>query len=162
MDNMPRLIRDFSIGFNFTYIMSEVPLTSTQYDFRTGEGLKTDKTRPMFDQPEYILNADITWDHKSSGTAFTVSGGIVGRRLVVTGLATPDEYEEPAPQLDVFVSQSLGKHCKLKFSAKNLLDPVYETTQNWEFLPGYGTSQTVKVRSYTKGITLGISLSYDY
>jgi TonB-dependent receptor len=155
LDNYGRFLRDFSFGFNFTYIQSEVARTYEQYQNQLLYVGQSSRTRPMFDQPEFIANADLTWDHKSSGTALTVSGGIVGRRLTVVGLATPDEYEEPTPQLDVFLSQALGKHWKLKLSAKNLLDPAYETTQAW-------VSQTVKVRKYTKGITLGLSLNCEF
>jgi TonB-dependent receptor len=155
LDNLPRLFRDLSIGFNFTYIQSEVARTYEQIYYQTLNVGQASGSRPMFDQPEYIANADLTWDRKAWGTAITVSGGIVGRRLTVVGLATPDEYEEPTPQLDVFISQAIGKHWKLKLSAKNLLNPAYNTTQDW-------ISQTVKVRSYTKGITYGLSLGCEF
>ena len=80
----------------------------------------------------------------------------MGQRLVVVGLARPDEYEEPAPQLDVFVSQKLGKHWKIKFSAKNLLNPAYEVTQDW------GATGVTTIESYTKGMTFGLSLACEF
>jgi outer membrane receptor protein involved in Fe transport len=106
----------------------------------------------MYDQPEYVINGDFTWDIKRTGTRITVSGGVVGRRLVVVGLAEPDDFEEPTPQLDVFVTQQLGKNWKLKFSARNLFDPTYEITQEW---PSGGR---LPVESYTRGMTFGMSL----
>ena len=135
--------------------MSEVARTADEYANQVETLGQSTRTRPMFDQPAFILNTDLTWDHKASGTALTVSYGVVGRRLVIVGQAAPDEYEEAAPQLDVFLSQSLGKHWKLKLSAKNLLDPAYETTQDW-------ISQQVKIRRYTKGMTFGISLGCEF
>jgi outer membrane receptor for ferrienterochelin and colicin len=155
LDDWAEFTRELSFGFNITYIQSEVARTSAQYQNQLLYVGESSRTRPMFDQPEYILNSDLTWDHKSTGTAITLSAGVVGRRLTVVGLATPDEYEEPTPQLDVFLAQSIGKHWKLKLSAKNLLNPAYETTQDW-------VSQVVKVRSYTKGMTFGLSLGCEF
>lgn len=158
LDRFWEPLQEFTIGFNAAYIYSEVPLTQTQIDNRgplRGYG-DTATTRPMFDQPEYVLNADLTWDHPRTGTSFTVAGGMVGRRLIVVGLARPDEYEEPAPQVDIFLSQKLGPHWKLKLSAKNLLNPNYKVTQDW---PAVGN---VTVRSYTKGMTFGLSLGCEF
>ncbi len=148
-------LSDFTLGFNAAYIESEVDLTPTQRENRARSGI-FDTDRPLYDQPEYVINGDITWDNKATGTAVTLSGGVVGRRLVLVGLARPDEYEEPAPQLDFFVSQKIGKHWKVKFSAKNLLDPEYEVTQTW---PDFGA---VPVRTYTKGLSFGLSVAYDW
>lgn len=158
LDRFWEPLQEFTVGLNAAYIYSEVPLTQTQIDNRgprLGYG-DTATTRPMFDQPEYVLNADLTWDHPKSGTSFTVAGGMVGRRLIVVGLARPDEYEEPAPQVDIFLSQKIGTHWKLKLSAKNLLNPTYKATQNW---PAVGN---VTVESYTKGMTFGLSLGCEF
>lgn len=156
LGNLWKPLEPFSLGFSAAFIESEVDYTSEQLEERERQGLGRETTRPMFDQPEYVLSGDITWDYKPTGTRLTVSGGVVGRRLTVVGLAEPDEYEEPAPQLDIFLTQQLGEHWKLKFSAKNLLDPVYEVTQDW---PAYGS---LRVESYTKGITFGLSLGCTF
>lgn len=155
LDTLWEELDEFTLGFNGAYIQSEVPLTEDQKLNRRFYG-ETTTSRPLYDQPEYVINGDLTWDHKPSGTALTISGGVVGRRLVVVGLARPDEYEEPAPQLDVFLSQKLGEHWKLKLSAKNLLDPAYEVTQKWP----QGGSVTLK--SHTKGMTFGLSLGCEF
>jgi len=149
-------LKEFSLGFNAAYIKSKVALTAQQQDIRGDLWLDDAGTRPLFDQPEFVINGDLTWEHATSGTSVTLSGAVVGRRLVLVGLATPDEYEEPAPQLDVFISQKLGKHWKAKLFAKNLLDPTYDVTQEW---PGYGK---LVIESYTKGITLGLSVSCEF
>lgn len=148
-------LAELTLGFNGAYIQSEVPLTADQRFTRGQVWGDTAATRPLFDQPEYIMNGDITWDHKSIGTRLTVSGGVVGRRLVLVGLAEPDDFEEPAPQLDVFLTQKLGKHWQMKFSAKNLLDPVYEVSQEWP-------AGRLPVETYTKGMTFGLSLGCEF
>ena len=156
-------LEEFTLGFNAAYIQSKVPLNNEQIYFRRtrdvpGSPLNDLSTsRPLYDQPEYVINGDLTWDHKATGTALTLVGGVVGRRLVLASLRQPDEYEEPAPQLDFFLSQKFGKHWKAKFSAKNLLDPVYKVTQTW------GTSGFTTIsRSYTKGMTFGFSMSCEF
>lgn len=149
-------LEELSAGFNYAYIQSEVDLRPEQMGNRLGFYGDTSTTRPLYDQPEFVINGDITWDHKATGTALTVSGGVVGRRLVLVGYATPDEYEEPTPQLDVFLTQKFGKHWKVKLSAKNLLDPVYETTLDYLALG------KKPIERYTKGRTFGLSVGYDF
>jgi len=156
LDRLWDPLKEFTLGGNVAYIQSEVPLTAIQKQNRYLLYGATDETRPLYDQPDYVANVDLTWDHEATGTTFTIAGGVVGRRLVVVGLAVPDEYEEPAPQLDVFVSQKIGDYWKVRFSAKNLLDPAYESTQDW------GSGGTKVVRSYTKGMTFGLSLGCEF
>jgi outer membrane receptor protein involved in Fe transport len=151
LGNLWKPLEDFSVGFNAAYIQSEVDLTDDQLAAREYWG-ETGTSRPLYDQPQYVINGDITWDYKRSGTRLTVSGGVVGRRLVLVGLAEPDDFEEAAPQLDIFLTQKLGNHWKVKFSAKNLLNPAYEVTQEW---PAAGK---LPVESYTRGMTFGMSL----
>jgi outer membrane receptor for ferrienterochelin and colicin len=144
-----------SMGVNYAYIKSEVDLTALQQTQRAKFGDTAD-TRPLYDQPEFVINGDFTWDNFVTGTTITLNGGVTGRRLVLVGLASPDEYEEPAPYLDFAISQKMGRYWKMKFSAKNLLDPVFETTQTW---PSLGT---VPIKSYKKGRSFGISFSADF
>ena len=148
-------LEQFTVGFNYAYIMSEVPLTAEQLAPSNRGSFSSEPMRPLYDQPEYVINGDLTWEYDRSGTAVTLSGGVVGRRLVVVGLTTPDEFEEPAPQLDLFVSQKLTKNWKVKFSAKNLLDPVYERTVDWP-------NEPLTITRYTKGMTFGLSTSFDF
>jgi hypothetical protein len=79
----------------------------------------------------------------------------VGERLVVVGYASPDEYEEPAPQLEFSIAQKFGRNWKARFSAKNLLDPVYEKTQEYP-------SGKLTVQRYTKGMQFGLSIGCDF
>ena len=155
LDNFWAPLAEFSLGGNVAFIKSEVSITGNDRVQRSFYG-ETSSSRPLYDQPEYVVNADLTWDHAATGTALTIAGGVVGRRLVLYGLSKPDEYEEPAPQLDLFLSQKLGKNWKLKLSAKNLLDPAIEVGQTMPFA-GYQVR-----KSYTKGVTYGISLGCEF
>jgi outer membrane receptor protein involved in Fe transport len=156
LGNFWKPLSKFTMGFNAAYIVSEVPISDFDRSQRMGNFLESGSSRPLYDQPEFVLNGDLTWDNKTTGTTITLSGGVVGRRLVVYGLTTPDEYEEPSPQLDFFLTQNIGKHWKLKFSARNLLNPAYEVSQT---APATGH---VIIESYKKGITFGISLGCEF
>ncbi|HYG23933.1 MAG TPA: TonB-dependent receptor [Verrucomicrobiae bacterium] len=156
LDRIHEELDELTFGFNAASIISEVPISNDQRTLRRTIYLENSSVRPLYDQPDYVVNADLTWDHKATGMALTVSGGVVGPRLVVFGLTSPDEFEEPAPQLDLFLSQKIGKHWKAKLSAKNLLDPSVEVSQTW---PG-GGKRTIK--SYTRGMTFSLSLGCEF
>lgn len=146
----------FSVGLNYAYIKSVVPLTQEQRLNRRNYGDFSSTDRPLYDQPEFVVNGDLTWDNFATDTSITLNGGVTGRRLVLVGLASPDEFEEPAPYLDLSITQKFGRNLRAKFSAKNLLDPAYEVTATW---PEVGK---VPIKSYKKGMSFGISLSYDF
>jgi TonB-dependent receptor len=158
LDRLWEPLKEFTLGGNAAYIVSDVPISEADQRQRYLTYLNTDTDRPLYDQPEYVLNLDLTWDHAATGTTFTIAGGVVGPRLVLYGLTKPDEYEEPAPQLDVFLSQKIGKHWKLRFSAKNLLDPAFEVSQE----NSAAGNQTQIIKSYTKGMTFGLSLGCEF
>ncbi|MEW6306963.1 MAG: TonB-dependent receptor, partial [Verrucomicrobiota bacterium] len=146
----------FTAGMNFALIESETPLTTTELGFKQTVDPSTPDTRPLFNQSPYILNFDLSYDNSTSGTSATVAYNIAGERLVITNPFGEDIYEQSAASLDFSISQKLGKsqRWKLKFSAKNLLDPSFERT--------YGAQGTLPYSSYKKGRTYGVSLSYTF
>jgi outer membrane receptor protein involved in Fe transport len=156
LDRLWEPLKSFNVGVNAAYIQSEVPLTPTQRTLRQQRVGDNSRDRPLYDQPDYIVNADLTWDIAETGTSITLSGGIIGERLVLVSLSTPDEFLAPAPELNLFVRQKLGKHWDVRFSAKNLLDPAHEVVQTW---PAAGE---VVLRSYKRGITFGLSVGCEF
>ncbi len=148
-----RSLRHFSLGGNLTLIESEEDIPDDEQNslrkFRID-----DTTRPLEDQSPYIANVDLSYDNPRSGTSASLLFNISGPRLVITSQNSPDLYEQPAPGLDFIISQRLGRNMKLKFSAKNLLDPKHEIT--------YGKNGSATYAAYTKGITLGLSFAYEF
>jgi outer membrane receptor protein involved in Fe transport len=149
-------LESFTLGFNGAYITSKVPLTKDQMNNRAQTYRGTETERPLYDQPEYILNGSLTWDYQPWGTTITLSGGVVGQSLILVGLAKPDEFVQPAPDLNLFLRQKIGKNWDVRFTAKNLLDPEFQVAQSW---PDVG--ETV-LQSYTKGVTLGLSVGCEF
>ncbi len=144
----------FSVGGNFSYVMSEVELTAEELfavrSFLPGAS----STRPLYDQSPYIINVDLTYSRPRSGTSVALVFNITGPRIALTKLNTEDVYEQAAPALDLVVSQKLGKHLTAKFAAKNLLDPEFERT--------YGKDSALIYSSYSKGRAFGLSFNYDF
>jgi len=148
-------LNSWTLGFNGAYIYSEVPLTRVQQLNRNAFG-DYSTTRPLYDQPNYVLNAELTWDIAATGTTFTLSGGVVGERLVLVGLAKPDEFADPAPQLNLFIRQRLGKNWDIRFTAKNLLNPEIQVSQTWP------TAGKVILESHTEGMTFGLQVGCEF
>lgn len=155
LDRLWQPLSSWTLGFNGAYIESEVPLTRVQQLNRQRFG-DFSTTRPLYDQPNYILNGDLTWEIERTGTTITLSGGVVGERLVLVGLAKPDEFADPAPQLNLFIRQRLGKHWDIRFTARNLLNPAIQISQTW---PGSGT---VILESHTEGITFALQAGCEF
>jgi outer membrane receptor protein involved in Fe transport len=147
-----------SLGVNFAWIASEIANSSAAMAEKLTTTGRAAKSRPLYDQSPYVLNADISYESKRSGTIVSVVFNQAGERLYLVNNTGYDVYEQPAPQLDFILSQKLGKAWKLKFSAKNLLDP--------EFKRIYGQAGELKGEfvygSYRKGMTFGLSLSRDF
>lgn len=150
LDRLTAPLEPLSVGLNGAYIYSEVPLTEEQMINRSKYG-DSSTTRPLFNQPDYMANVDLTWDLERTGTTVTLSGSLVGQSLILVGLAKPDEFVQPGPELNLFIRQRLGKKWDVRFTAKNLLNPAYEVRQTW---PQTGE---VVLQSHTRGITFGLS-----
>lgn len=145
-------LNDFTVGANFTYVKSEVNVTPFEYEFGRNE------SRQLAGQSPYIFNFDISYNNDRTGTIVSLFYNIFGPRLAVVGSsspARPNAFEQPVGTFDLTISQTLSDHWKLKFSAKNLLDPTIDVTQE------FGGQEYI-YSSYKRGRSFGMSLSYDF
>ncbi|MDA0751220.1 MAG: TonB-dependent receptor [Verrucomicrobia bacterium] len=152
LERLSENLRDFTVGGNFTYVVSEVNVTPFEYEFGRNE------TRQLAGQSPYIFNFDVTYNNDRSGTIVSLFYNVFGPRLAVVGSsspARPNAFERPVGTLDMTVSQQLTDHWKLKLSAKNLLDPTVDITQEYN-------AQEYIYSSYKRGRSFGMSLSYDF
>ena len=150
-------LEDFSLGFNFAYIQSEVPRTRLELANRARYLFPASAKRPLFDQSPYIANMDTTWSNERLGTSATLVFGYSAERLAFVNLDTPDIYEQPTPQLDLILSQRLGARWKAKFSAKNLLDPEIKRTYDFDA----GGSEVV-YSSHRRGMGFKLGVTFEY
>lgn len=156
LDVLSPLLDNFSWGFSYSMLKSEVKLTPGELATKQLGVPDAKATRPLYDQSPYIFSTDLNYDNKRTGTSMTLGYSVVGPRLTIASALINDVYEQPAPQLDFVWSQRLRPGMSLKLTAKNLLDPVYRRTYGEKDLSQNSYS------AYTKGMTFGISLSYEY
>ncbi|MBL9128797.1 MAG: TonB-dependent receptor [Verrucomicrobiales bacterium] len=151
LDVVDDLLADFSVGFNFSYILSEVPLTEQEKI----NDPKSPDPRQLYDQSEWIANTDLSWDNKRWGTTATLAFNWAAPRIYLVDVGGPDVFEHPPMQIDVVVSQKLSDRWRLRFTARNLLDA--------EYLRTYGEGRDDKVYSRnTRGVSFGLQATFEY
>ncbi len=161
-------LAEFSLGGNFTYIDAEVEehpfaLQSAVADF--ADASKIQRSRRLYDQPEYIANMDLTWRRERWGTSATFAAYAISDVLIASGLtnaisiadANFDLYQRRYVRCDFILSQRLNDTFKLKFSVKNLFDPVLGTIYDREAL-----GRIVERNGYRAGRDFSLSLSADF
>ncbi len=170
----------FSIGGNYTYIdaevdRSKVEIERTERFFGVMEGEKArfgryKRKRRLFDQPEWIANADISFDNPDWGTKITLALFGISDVLTAPGSADPDggvdftldRYRDKYWQLDLVASQSFELPSELgtlifKTSAKNLTD-----SERGIFYDRDQTSSTIKEREFKIGRDYSFSVSFKH
>lgn len=177
-----------SVGGNYTYIDAEVGRTDAELERASGffgvsasdterfDGLA--ETRRLFGQPEWIANADVSFDHPDWGTSITLAWFAISDILDAAGTATIgpdgdvvsftlDRYVDGFDQLDLVLRQtirfdqllpgewSLPGEWTFKASIKNLTDSergiLYDPEQ---------TTRDVYERRFQVGRDYSFSLGY--
>ncbi len=177
------LARHLSIGGNFTYIKAQVDRTDIELARSTGffgtaagdvqRFAHLSQSRRLFGQPEWIANADLSFDHPDWGTKVTLAFFAISDVLDAAGSATIapngtvssftlDRYIDSYSQLDLILSQSwhvdwLRGDLTFKLSAKNLTDSVRRIVYD-----PYQTSGSIPERSYRVGRDFKLSLTYKF
>ncbi|MGH2670013.1 MAG: TonB-dependent receptor domain-containing protein, partial [bacterium] len=176
-----------SIGGNYSYFDAEVRRTQAELArsvsfFGDTEGVPQgprnppgpaayhalERKRRLYGQPEWIANADISFDQPSWGTKVTLAFFAISDLLDAAGVAAPDQsgrirsftldrYVDSYEQLDLVISQELWKGFAVKFSAKNLTDSkraiVYDPEQ---------TAHRIPEREYRRGRDYSFTLSWKF
>ena len=144
----------FSVGGNYAWLHSQTELSEVEYGIKSTYVPGSSQTRPLGEQPAYILNADISYTHPRLGTTLSLIYNLVGPRLAIASLTTDDVYEQPAGLFDIVLSQRITKKLSARFTAKNLLNPTRTLT--------YGENSGPVFSSFRTGRTFGLSLSCDF
>jgi TonB-dependent receptor len=129
LDFLGQAFAPFSFGSNLALIASSVTIPAAEMaSIRLQEPNARGK-RELLGQSPYVFNADLTWQGRRTGSAATMSFNVVGPRLSLVQFGSiPDVYEQPAPMLNFVFTQRVWRGLRLKFSAKNLLDPDRKKT----------------------------------
>lgn len=137
--------QDITLSANYAWIESKVSLT------RETAGILTTLDRPLQGQSPYVANLQLGWYPADGERELSLLYNISGRRIAEVGVfGIPDVYEEPAGQLDLVYATSLGAGFKLKFRARNLLDPKVEFTVGDEIR-----------RAFRRGRDVGVTIEWS-
>jgi outer membrane receptor protein involved in Fe transport len=167
-----------SIGGNYSYFDAEVKRSeferarSRQF-FRQppDPNHAVDRERRLYGQPEWIANADISFDHPIWGTRVTLAYFAISDVLDAAGFGVPnqaptgdalvsytiDRYVDSYEQLDLVISQKLWRGFSVGLSAKNLTDSkrriIYDPKQ---------TSHRITEREYRRGRDYSLTVSWKF
>ncbi len=123
LDGLFEPLRHWTVGANYSYLDSEVTVPEDEVvslaDFDLDE-----PTRRLQGQPDFVLNANVTYDNEDSGTSAGLFYNVTGETLL-TGASRaefgiPNVIEGKYATLDVTFSQKFGA-VTLSAKASNLL-----------------------------------------
>ncbi len=156
LDFLSDWLRNWSGGFNYTWLESEVDITAAELAFIRVYEPTAGGTRELTGQSPYVANVDVTFNHSRWGMTASLYYNIFGERLAqVSPPGTPNVYEQPAPTLDFIWSMRFRERWKTTLSLKNLLDADAEQTYRYrgvEYLRS----------SHRRGVTTSLGVTYTF
>jgi len=146
----------FSVGGNFTLLEAEVARDAS-FESSQIESPGIKDTRNLYDQPKWIANSYITFDHKSSGFSATASWFAISDVLQKVNNLSWDTYVASYSRFDLSLSQYLGRKWVVRLSGKNLNNPERKLVAD----PA-NTTEEIIFRRYRDGRSYSVSASYEF
>ena len=141
-----QLFKGLYVNANYTFVDSKITLAAAQ---RT---VQTSLERALAGQSKNVFN--VTTEYALGGFNMRLLVNRYGDRISDVGSnGAPDIVEQGRPQVDVVVSQKLGRF-NVRFGADNLVDSRYNFTQ------GVGATQE-RERSFRLGRTFSLSVGVN-
>lgn len=114
------IIKNLFLGANITYVYSNANIQL----FDAFGNPRSSRSRQMYGQAPYIINALLTYTNAKFGLMATASYNVQGPKLALSSASTviPDIYEMPRNLIDLKISKSVGKHFIVDLKIRNLLD----------------------------------------
>lgn len=149
-------LEGFSIGGNFTYIEGEVDRFPIEIAAKNLAGRPVSESRALTNQPEYIANADISYENTDLGLRVSLIAYHISE--VLEGVSFVDAYDIYAKAyttVDLTASKTFGDGLKLSLALKNLTDSERGTYYDIE-------GEARDADSFKVGQSISISASYDF
>jgi TonB-dependent receptor len=115
------------------------------------------KDRTLFDQPEWIANAYLSFDHGQAGFSSTLSWFAISDVLRSVDPTTWNTFVASHSRFDLTLNQRFGSHWQVRLSAKNLADPDREFIAD----PAAATDG-VTLRKFKDGRNYSLTATYDF
>jgi TonB-dependent receptor len=163
MDHFWESLKGLSLGANATFIHSQVTLPQDEAAQFDQPNIRAPmKTRDMTGAPEHLYNLFLVEDLVDYGTQlglfYTVRGDTLAAGATTSsGAFVPSVYEKEYGTLNFTASKKIGDKLKLKFQAKNLLDPKIQEVYRSKYIAG----DKLKT-SFQRGMEFTLGLEYRF
>lgn len=143
-------LKPFSVGMNYSYILSQADRGNVGGPPIFGQ------QRRLQGQPDYIFNANFTYDNPDNGWFAGVFLNVTGQQLYAVSnvFNQPDVFQEPYTTLDIGLGKTLWKGCKLSLRASNVTNQVIRRF--------YNNAQKPVFSERSPGINYSLSLAFDW
>ncbi|MBL9130554.1 MAG: TonB-dependent receptor [Verrucomicrobiaceae bacterium] len=141
-------LKNFNVGLNYSFIRSNATLPANQVTFS--------RSRRLQGQPDYIFNANLTYDNKDTGWFAGLFFNVTGPMLALAGAGPtfPDVLQYPVATLDFGLAYQITKRGKITFRANNLLNPTIERR--------YITQDRSLFSSTTRGVNFSLGMTLEW
>ncbi len=144
-----------TFGGNYTFLDAAVARDS-RYERRqlnpAQDGGSVPDERPLYDQPEWIANAYLTWDVRPVDLSVTLSYFQISDTLLKVNELTWDTYTEGYSRWDLTLSKRLSERWRVNASVRNLFDPERRLVADPD-----ATRDTIVYRSFHDGRSYSIT-----
>ncbi len=162
------VLRDLTLGGNISFTVAEAGVSEAE---RNALALNInedesgfDDTRPLTEQPEQIINLNLTYEHPEWGTRVTLAYNNTSEVLESIGSQSSlDAYRDSTERLDLIISHEFESGWKVSAAVKNLTDEGYNTYFEARNRAGGDAADVVERRSAeTVGRKYSLSVSRSF
>lgn len=157
------ILKHITIGGNLMLAKSFTKVSPLDYYNVLAVNRGVSDERPLFDQPNYVLNCYLTYFNKQLGTTVNFYFNSTGMRLTQVSLdGSPNIYQLPISNLDFIINKRIFKRVTMNGYIKNLLNgPVRYAYTTQDSGGRFGTyNQFYYSRYYYNGREIALGFSY--
>ncbi len=121
--------------------------------------------RPMQGQSPYIVNLGMYYQDNDHGLMVSLLYNVIGKRIIVVGLDTPDVYEMPRNVIDLTITKNVGENIQIKAGIQDILNQKVIEKQFVKYtnLEGTTVNREQSTLEYKPGslISLGVVVNFN-
>lgn len=153
--------KKLSAGVNASYLYTDQDLNSAKVIAETNYNVSfTNAKSKLTGASDLLLNADLSyfseWNDKKSNLNTTITYAYFSDRVYSIGTnGRGNQVDKAYGSLDFVAKSKLSQNLGISFIVRNLLDPSIDRVQE-------NPTSDIIVLTYKKGISMGLSLNYQF